>query len=115
MPTSKLARPNSDTEVITINDSSDFDFGEPEIVPVEIASGKFLYLKEPCAEDLIVISDINSNEKLSEIEATLQTICVLHAPTEGGKRLSLKDAKKLTARQLKKIGEALSSLLGTDG
>lgn len=93
---------------------SGFDFGDPEILPVEITAGKFLYLKEPCAEDLIQIADINSDEKLSEIEATLQTICILHAPTEGGKRLSLKDAKRLTARHLKKIGEAMSVLLGVD-
>ena len=113
MPTSKMTRP-ADTEVISPMESNDFDFGEPEVVPVEIANGKFLLLKEPCAEDLIVISEINSNEKLSEIEATLQTICVLHAPDSNGKKLSLKDAKKLTARQLKRIGEALASLLGTD-
>ena len=113
MPTSKMSRHSSEGEIVTVNEISEFDFGEPEVVPVEISNGKFLYLKEPCAEDLISISEINSNEKLSEIEATLQTICVLHAP-ENGKRLSLKEAKKLTARQLKKIGSALSSLLGTD-
>lgn len=113
MPTNKMSRPSSEAEIVTVNEVSEFDFGEPEVVPVEISKGKFLYLKEPCAEDLIIISEINSNEKLSEIEATLQTICVLHSP-ENGKRLSLKDAKKLTARQLKKIGGALATLLGTD-
>ena len=91
-----------------------FDFGEPEIIPVEISQGKYLYLKEPCADDLINISEVNSNEKISGIEAALQTICVLHYPQNGGKRLSLKDAKKLTARHLKRIGEALNTLLGGD-
>jgi len=113
MATSKMSRPGAE-ENGTLETISAFDFGEPEVVPVEISEGKFLYLKEPCAEDLIYISEINDDKKLGEIEATLQTICILHAPEAGGKKLSMRDAKKLTARQLKKIGEALGSLLGSD-
>jgi hypothetical protein len=112
MPSSKMSRPGVEED--QVNSLENFDFGEPEIIPVEISQGKYLYLKEPCAEDLINISDINSNEKISEIEATLQTICVLHYPQNDGKKLSLKDEKKLTARHLKKIGEALNTLLGGD-
>ncbi len=112
MATSKMMKPGEEESSSGFMEG--FDFGDPEILPVEISAGKFLYLKEPCAEDLIQISEINSDTKLSEIEATLQTICILHSPTEGGKRLSLKDAKKLTARHLKKIGEAMSVLLGVD-
>jgi hypothetical protein len=108
-----MSRPTSETgeQFDVINE---FDFGEPEVIPVEITEGKYIYLKEPCAEDLIQISEINDDDKLSEIEATLQTICVLHMPTNGGKKLTMKDAKKLTARQLKKIGEAMGSLLGSN-
>lgn len=113
MATSKMSRPGVEEDG-ALEITGSFDFGEPEVIPVEINKGKYLYLKEPCAEDLINISNINEDEKLGEIEATLQTICVLHAPEAGGKKLSMRDAKKLTARQLKKIGEALSSLLGTD-
>jgi|TARA_B100000085_G_scaffold79282_1_gene71405 hypothetical protein len=113
MATSKMSRPAAE-EVSAGDTTSSFDFGEPEVVPVEISEGKFLYLKEPCAEDLIHIADINDDEKLGEIEATLQTICILHAPERGGKKLSMRDAKRLTARQLKKIGEALGTLLGSD-
>lgn len=113
MATSKMSRPGVE-EITAVETTSSFDFGEPEVVPVEISDGKFLYLKEPCAEDLIHISNINDDKKLGEIEATLQTICVLHAPEIGGKKLSMRDAKKLTARQLKKIGEALGTLLGSD-
>ena len=113
MPSVKMNRPDSGPgSVIEIND--DFDFGNPEILPVEITPGNFLYLKEPCAEDLIKISEISENEKITEIEATLQTICILHCPQNGGKKLSLRDAKRLTAKQLKKIGESLSLLLGSD-
>jgi len=114
MATSKMSRQVSEPNFADISSDSFFDFGEPEVLPIEIVPGKFLYLKEPCAEDLIHIAEINSNDKLSEIEATLQTICVLHAPQEGQKRLSMRDAKKLTARQLKKIGEGMGQLLGTD-
>lgn len=113
MATSKMSRPGTEENSV-LEAGGAFDFGEPEVVPVEISKGKFLYLKEPCAEDLIFISEINDDEKLGEIEATLQTICVLHSPEAGGKKLSMRDAKKLTARQLKKIGEALGSLLGSD-
>ncbi len=113
MPSSKMSRPGAEAgEQLDI--SSDFDFGDPEVIPVEVSEGKYIYLKEPCAEDLIHISDINDDEKLSEIEATLQTICVLHMPVNGGKKLTMKDAKKLTARQLKKIGEAMGTLLGSN-
>jgi hypothetical protein len=112
MPSSKMSRPGAEDAQVDSFDS--FDFGEPDVIPVEISKGKFLYLKEPCAEDLIHIAEINDNEKLGEIEATLQTICVLHHPEEGGKKLSMKDAKKLTARHLKKIGDALATLLGGD-
>ena len=113
MATSKMSRqPEADS--VDSGASDFFDFGEPEVLPVEISVGKFLYLKEPSAEDLIHIAEINENDKLSEIEATLQTICVLHAPQGGGKKLSMRDAKKLTARHLKKIGEAMGVLLGTD-
>lgn len=98
------------------NDADDdlFDFGEPELIPVEVAPGKFLTLKEPSANDLIEISKISDNKNISEVEATLQTICILHMPDSGTRRLSLKDAKRLTARQLKKLGGAINDLLGVD-
>lgn len=113
MPSAKMSRPASESgSVIEVNDG--FDFGDPEILPVEITAGNFLYLKEPCAEDLIKIAEISENAKITEIEATLQTICILHCPQDGGKKLSLRDAKRLTAKQLKKIGESLSLLLGSD-
>ena len=114
MATSKMSRQGADDDVIETESTGFFDFGEPEVMPVEVTAGKFLYLKEPCAEDLMHIAEINNNSKLSEIEATLQTICVLHSPQNGDKKLSMRDAKKLTARQLKKIGEAMGQLLGAD-
>ncbi|UYE97252.1 hypothetical protein [Cyanophage S-TIM54] len=113
MATSKMTR-SSVEETAAAEVNNGFDFGEPEVVPVEIATGKFLYLKEPCADDLMAIAAINDDQKLTEIEATLQTICILHSPEVGGKKLSMRDAKRLTARHLKKIGEAMSVLLGSD-
>ncbi len=89
-----------------------FDFGEPEIICVEISPGKFLTLKEPSANDLIEISKVSDNKSISEVEATLQTICILHAPDAGRRRLNLKDAKRLTARQLRNLGKAINDLLG---
>ena len=80
----------------------------PKLSLWKSARESFCILKSP------VLKILSISRKLGEIEATLQTICILHAPEAGGKKLSMRDAKKLTARQLKKIGEALGSLLGSD-
>jgi hypothetical protein len=113
MAISKMSREaGGGTSMPAIDDDGFFDFGEPEVIPVEITPGKFLTLKEPSANDLIEISKISNNKSISEVEATLQTICILHAPDQGGRRLTLKDAKKLTAKQLRKVGQAINELLG---
>jgi len=90
----------------------DFDFGDPEIVAVEISPGKFLSLQEPSAEDLIEITKISNDKSLDEVQATLKTICILHSPEQGGRKLTLKDAKRLRAKQIKLLGEAINELLG---
>ena len=113
MATSKMSRTTYEEEV-AFEDNA-FDVGEPEVIPVEVGRGKFLCLKEPSADDLIEISRISEDRKISEVEATLQTICILHSPSAGQKRLSLKDAKRLRAKQLKMLGEAINQLLGLGG
>lgn len=96
-------------------DDDTFDFGEPEVIPVEISPGRFLCLKEPSASDLIEISKISDEKNVSDVEATLRTICILHSPDAGKRRLSMKDAKRLRAKQLKMLGNAINQLLGMDG
>jgi hypothetical protein len=113
MPISKMSRDgNASLAPMEEEEANIFDFGEPEVISVELSSGKFLTLKEPSASDLIEISKISDNKSISEVEATLQTICILHSPAPGGRRLTLKDAKRLTAKQLRKLGEAINLLLG---
>lgn len=90
----------------------EFDFGPPEIIQVEIAPGKYLALQEPSAEDLIEITAVSKDEKLDEIQATLKTICILHHPEPGGRKLTLKDAKRLRSKQIKLLGDAINQLLG---
>lgn len=109
MATSKMSRvpANSEADI-----TSHYDFGDPSVIGVELAQGKVLYLKEPSAENLIEINSLSDNKNINEIEATLQTICILHSPEEGLPRLTMKDAKKFTARQLKKLGDAINELLG---
>jgi hypothetical protein len=114
MATSKMTRDFAVSASQTVEEDSSFDFGEPEVIAVELSPGKFLTLKEPSANDLIEISKISSNKNLDEIEITVQTICILHAPDAGQRKLPLKDAKRLTARQLKKLGKAINELLGID-
>ena len=109
-----MSRDASSVPVRAEDEDDFFDFGEPEVLSVEISAGKFLTLKEPSANDLIEISRVSENKNISEVEATLQTICILHVPDVGRRRLSLKDAKRLTARQLRKLGGAINELLGLD-
>ena len=100
----------------TVHDVSDeFDFGPPEIISVEISPGKYLALQEPSAEDLIEITTVSKDEKIDEIQATLKTICILHHPEPGGRKLTLKDAKRLRSKQIKLLGDAINQLylLGT--
>jgi len=101
-----------DIEAAATASESEFDFGEPEIVAVEVAKGKFLSLREPSADDLIDITKIGNDKSLDEIEATLKTICILHVPEPGGRKLTLKDAKKLRGRQIRLLGDAINQLLG---
>ena len=116
MPVSKMTRDSSvvASQITSGEDDDLFDFGDPEVVSVEISAGKYLTLKEPSANDLIEISRISDNKNISEVEATLQTICILHSPDAGGRKLTLKEAKRLTAKQLRKLGEAINQLLGMD-
>lgn len=96
----------------TVSDADDFDFGEPEIIAVEIAPGKFLSLHEPSAEDLMEITKISKDKTVDEVEATLRTICILHTPEPGRRKLTLKDSKRLRSRQIRMLGEAINTLLG---
>lgn len=112
MPSAKMSRPATESgEVIEVDD--DFNFGEREIISVEVTPSNFLDFREPCGEELIKIADITDG-KISEVEATLQIICILHVPRANGRKISLRDAKKLTSRQIKKIGAELGQLLGSD-
>ncbi len=100
-------------EDVANNDGFSFDFGEPLVVPVEIAPGKYISLREPSADDLIEISKISKDKSIDEIEATLKTICILHSPDSNGRKLTLKDSRRLTGRQIKKLGDAINELLNS--
>jgi hypothetical protein len=109
---SKMTRDASVNSSQIIAEDDIFDFGDPEVISVELSPGRYLTLKEPSASDLIEISKISENKSISEVEATLQTICILHSPDQGVRKFTLKDAKKLTAKQLRKLGIAINELLG---
>lgn len=109
--TSKQMR---EIETHSIESSSEFDFGEPEIIEVEIAPGKFLPLGEPSAEDLMAISRIESDKGKGgedDIEITLKIICILHSPAAGQRKLTLKDAKRLRPKQIGALSEAVKVLV----
>lgn len=113
MPVSKMPRDPHSSLSVSVEETDDyFDFGDPEIMVVEISPGKYLSIREPSVSDLIEINKISSNKKISEIEAIVQMICILHHPEEDGRRLTARDCKKLTAKQLKSLGKAVNELLG---
>lgn len=116
LPTTPMALSSKsmrELETVAKDSVSDFDFGEPEVIAVEIAPGKFLSLQEPSADDLIEITKISSDKTLDEIPATLKVICILHSPEPGGRKLTLKDAMRLRSKQIKLLGDAINELLGT--
>lgn len=94
---------------------SEFDFGEPEVLTVQVSDAVSLSFREPRAEDAIKLKEYETKNKgISEIESTLFTICLLHYPHEGQGKLTLKDAKRLSTKQLKKIGTVLNQLMAGD-
>lgn len=115
MAITKLSKPSLrqvEAEV-DLDTPSTFDFGEPEIITVQVSDTVELAFREPTAEDAMKLSEFqNKNKTASDIEATLFTICLLHYPLESQQRLTMKDAKRLSTRQLKKIGSTLNQLMG---
>lgn len=107
-PASKQLRPQADYQLI----EDDFDFGDPEVMEVEIFPGKFLSLREPSAEDLIAIDKVSQDKTMDDIEQSLAVICILHQPEPGKRKLSMKDAKRLRSKQIKTLSEAIEKLMG---
>lgn len=114
MPITKLSKPGlKQVEAEVVESESGFDFGEPEIITVPISNTVELAFREPRAEDAMKLADFQSkNKNVSDIESTLYTICLLHYPLDGQQKLTMKDAKRLSTRQLKKIGSTLNELMG---
>ena len=103
-----------DLENVAQQEDDDFDFGDPEIVTVEIAPGKFLSLQEPTASDLIEIDKISKDKNLDDIDQTLKIICILHSPEPGHRKLSMKDARRLRSKQIKMLGQHIGDLIGME-
>lgn len=118
MAITKLSKPGLkqvEAEVLDNNQVSEFDFGEPEVLTVQVSERVSLSFREPRAEDAIKLRDYESkNKDISDIESTLFTICLLHYPQDGQGRLTMKDAKRLSTKQLKKIGQLLNELMAGD-
>lgn len=117
MAITKLSKPGLNKVEADVLDTavSEFDFGEPEILTVELSSKVSLSFREPRAEDAIKLREFETkNKNASDIESTLFTICLLHYPQEGQGKLTIKDARRLSTKQLKKIGKVLNQLMVGD-
>lgn len=112
-PSSKQLRPQPAPYMAeVVDDGDDFDFGDPDVSEVEVYPGKFLSLREPSADDLIAIEKVGRDKNLDEIEQSLAVICILHHPEPGKKKLSMRDAKKLRSKQIRKLSDAIEVLMG---
>lgn len=117
MAITKLSKPGLNAIEADVLDTStsEFDFGEPEILSVELSPKVSLSFREPRAEDAIKLREFETkNKNISDIESTLFTICLLHYPQNGQSKLTIKDARKLSTKQLKKIGKVLNQLMVGD-
>lgn len=117
MAITKLSKPGLNAIEADVLDTStsEFDFGEPEILTVELSPKVSLSFREPRAEDAIKLREFETkNKNISDIESTLFTICLLHHPQNGQGKLTIKDARKLSTKQLKKIGKVLNQLMVGD-
>lgn len=112
MATAKLTRPSLEA-VESNNDfiNSDYEFGTLREISVDVSPSISLTFKEPTAEDFLKLQEFENSSNVSDVETTLFTICLLHVPDSGKKKISMREAKKLSARQLKKIGGALKILI----
>lgn len=115
MATAKLTRPSLEA-VESNNDfiNSDYEFGTLREISVDVSPSISLTFKEPTAEDFLKLQEFENSSNVSDVETTLFTICLLHVPDSGKKKISMREAKKLSARQLKKIGEALKFLMNDE-
>lgn len=105
MPIQKQAKPTM------YNSESEYDFGSPEIIEVEVSNGVVLRFREPDVEDLLKLSEIEKEAEGNQIMQTIQTICLLHTPTESQSKITMKEAKKMRVQDLKKIGNAIATLV----
>lgn len=113
MASSKMTRETSGISSGFNEDLEDdlYNFGDPQVISVELCPGKYLSLKEPMISELSEIEKISSKSN-SESDTIAQTICILHAPEPGFRKITLKEAKRLTAGHLKLLNEPIAKLLG---
>ena len=88
-----------------------YNFGDPKVISVELCPGKYLSLREPMISELAEIEKVSAKSS-SEADTLAQTICILHAPEPGVRRITLKEAKRLTAGHLKLLNDPVAELLG---
>lgn len=91
--------------------SAEYNFGDPEIIEIEVSGGVVLRFREPDVEDLLSLTEIEKETQGNEILQTLQTICLLHTPEPPHNKITIKEAKRLKVQDLKKIGKAISGLV----
>lgn len=105
MPIQKQSKPTMYTA------ECEYDFGDPEIIEVQVSNGVVLRFREPDVDDLLKLSEIEKETQGNQILQTIQTICLLHTPTETQSKITMKEAKKMRVQDLKKIGNAISKLV----
>lgn len=105
MPVQKQTKPTMYTSEL------EYDFGDPEVIEVVVSNGIVLRFREPDVDDLLRLNEIEKETEGNQIMQTIQTICLLHTPSESQSKITMKEAKKMRVQDLKKIGNAIAKLV----
>lgn len=108
MPIQKQTKP------LMYTSEFEYNFGDPEIIEVEVSNGIVLRFREPDVDDLLRLNEIEKETQGNQIMQTIQTICLLHTPNESQSKITMKEAKKMRVQDLKKIGKAIAKLVSFD-
>jgi hypothetical protein len=88
----------------------DYDFGLPEVFPIELTPTLTINVREPTVTDFARIEELVKETK-KDTEMLVKVLCLLHVPDEGRPRLSVKNAMKLRSSQIKKVSKILMPMI----
>lgn len=105
----KSTRPAT-LDISSLDSQDEYDFGEPEVVSVQITPTLSMSFREPTVADFTKIEEFISDSK-KETEMLTKVMCLLHVPDPGRSKLTLKNASKLRGPQIRHISDVLLPMI----